>query len=201
MIDPNQSSKECFSGNQIKPFFIEWLHLQRGLEDPFITLAGCRPNSMTTTANRDIDFILTYGIQVQNITTLYPNCPSHSDHLGIVFDIDLASYFSARYSDIAPTPSRQLSSGNFWSVNKYLEYVKDQIVNHKLAEKVDELVSLATDKNYVFTSHDASLLKEIDQQLTDIMLHGESLCDKKKTSHQPWSPEQRTIARTFSYWK
>lgn len=40
MIDANQSLNECFSGNQIKPFSIEWLRVQRGLEDPFITLVS-----------------------------------------------------------------------------------------------------------------------------------------------------------------
>jgi hypothetical protein len=48
---------------------------------------------MTQTPNRDIDFILTYGINITSISTLAPSIPSHSDHLGFVFDIDLQSFF------------------------------------------------------------------------------------------------------------
>jgi hypothetical protein len=49
---------------------IEWLWLQRGLEDPFIKLMGSRPNSTTQTPNRPTDFILTFGITPESISTL-----------------------------------------------------------------------------------------------------------------------------------
>jgi endonuclease/exonuclease/phosphatase family metal-dependent hydrolase len=45
------------------------------------------------TPNHDIDYELTYGIKISSITILAKNSPAASDHLGIVFDIDLASYF------------------------------------------------------------------------------------------------------------
>jgi hypothetical protein len=47
------------------------------------------PNSTTITPNRDIDFVLTYGINVSNLSTMAPNIPVHLDHLGIVLDLDL----------------------------------------------------------------------------------------------------------------
>jgi hypothetical protein len=90
----------------------EWLRLQRGTDNPFIQLLGRRPNSTTTTPNRDIDFLLTYGISVKNISTLLPNTPAHSDHLGIVYDLDLGSFFSSVYSEVCTIPPRALTSGN-----------------------------------------------------------------------------------------
>jgi len=66
---------------------------QRGMDDPFVTLVDARPNSMTVTPHCDIDFILTYGVFAANITTLPPNTPSHSDHLEILIDINLHSFF------------------------------------------------------------------------------------------------------------
>jgi hypothetical protein len=100
MIDTNQSLAQCTTGKGIKPFSIEWLGVERGMEDPFITFTGNRPNSTTQTPNRDIDFVLTFVINVVNISTLEPNIPSHSDHLGMIFDLDLQSFFSSKYSDI-----------------------------------------------------------------------------------------------------
>ncbi len=104
MIDANQLPSECFTSKENKPFTIECFRLQRGMDDPFVQLAGhhpnSHPNSTTQTPNRDIYFILTYGINVINISTMGPNIPSHSDHLGMVFDLDIQSFFSSTYSDI-----------------------------------------------------------------------------------------------------
>jgi len=100
MIDANQTPKEYYSGFGVKRYSIEWLHLERGLDDPFVQARQTRPNSTTLTPNRDIDYVLTYGIKVLNISTLGPNYPCTSDHLGIIFDVDIASYFASSYSDI-----------------------------------------------------------------------------------------------------
>jgi hypothetical protein len=119
----------------------------------------------------------------------------------MVFDIDIASYFSSKYSDILPFPTHQLTTGNIHSVNSYLKYVNQQAIDHKLSERFQNLLSIVSDPNLLFTSHEATLLNDLDKQLTDIMLNGEFLCAKKAHSRQPWSPIQRTIARLFSYWK
>jgi hypothetical protein len=84
MIDANQSLADCITSRGIKPFSIEGLRVERGMDDPFIQLFGSRPNSTTQTPNRNIDFILTYGINIVNISTLVPNFPAHSDHLGMI---------------------------------------------------------------------------------------------------------------------
>jgi hypothetical protein len=91
--------------DQLKFGSIEGLRIQRGLDDPFRTLLGKR----TMIPNWDIDYVLTYGIQVTSISTMSPNFPAHSDHLGIIFDIDIASYFPSTYSDLAPTCPRLLN--------------------------------------------------------------------------------------------
>lgn len=95
VVDANQTLKECYKGNQLRPHSIEWLHLQGGLDDPFVRLTGAHPHSTTLTPLRDIDFILTHGIQVTHVTTLHPNTPACSDHLGMVLDIDAVTFFSS----------------------------------------------------------------------------------------------------------
>lgn len=93
MLDANQTLGECFKGDKLKQHTVEWLRLQRGMDDPFIQFMGHRPNSTTVTPCRDIDWVLTSGITISNITTLHPNFPACSDHLGIIMDVDIASFF------------------------------------------------------------------------------------------------------------
>jgi hypothetical protein len=69
------------------------------MDDPFIRVMGSRPNSTTVTPISDIDYILSYGIHIDTISTLQQSFPCHSDHLGTVFDIDLACSFSSSYTD------------------------------------------------------------------------------------------------------
>ncbi len=97
MVYTNQTPNECYHSKKLNPFTIKWLRVQRGMEDPFVQCVNSRPNPTTLTPNRDIDYILTNGIKIPSIPTLHPNNPAHSDHLGIVFDVDLSSYFYVEF--------------------------------------------------------------------------------------------------------
>lgn len=46
-----------------------------------------------------------------------------------------------------------------------------------------------------------SLLNNLDQQFTEILLAGEPQSMKKRKIRQAWSPTSQAIARTFSFWK
>jgi hypothetical protein len=46
--------------------------------DPFIKLME-RPNSTTITPNRDIDYVLTHGIDAVNLSTMAPNFCTYQD--------------------------------------------------------------------------------------------------------------------------
>jgi hypothetical protein len=171
------------------------------MEDPFRTLINARPNSTTTTPNRDIDFILTFGIEASNISTLSSNTPAHSDHLGIVIDFNMSAHFSSTYLDVSTISSRLLSSGNNSSVSSYIDYVTTQVTNHKLDKKIYELLQRTIQDPDSFTTDDATLLNSIDCHLTDIMLAGERNSTCRRNQRQSWSPRQHEIAKTFSYWK
>ncbi len=73
MLDANQTPAECYQSKKLKPFSIEWLKLQRGMDDPFVQLVNQCPNSTTLTPNRDIDYKLTFGI---NIPVSLPFAPT-----------------------------------------------------------------------------------------------------------------------------
>jgi len=145
-----------------------------------------RPNSTTLTPRRDIDYILTYGIKAELISTLGPHSPAHFDHLGIIIDFDLSLHFSSTFSDMNSVTPRLLTSGINSSVSKYIDYNTNQVINHKLDTKICQLLSE---------------LNMIDSMLTDIMLAGDCQSSPKCIQRQHWTPKQRMIARTFSYWK
>jgi hypothetical protein len=139
------------------------IHLHWGMDDPFILLHQKRPNSTMTTPNWDIDYVLTYGINAINITTMVPNFPVYLDHLGITLDIDLSTYFSSSYSELSHQDFRVLTSGNQQSTKKYLNYVTEQINNHKLVERIKKPTQIATSPLAMFPATDALQLDKIEQ--------------------------------------
>jgi hypothetical protein len=178
MIDANQSLADCTSKG-IKPYSIAWLQVERGMDDPFIQLVGHWPNSTTQTPNREIDFVLTFGINIINISTLEPNIPSYSDHLGLLFDLDIKSFFSSQYSDICKVSPRPLTSGNEASVNQYIKYVTDQFLQHNIPNWVQGIMEYAVANKGPLPCVEASLLNSLDNQITEITLAGERQCEKK----------------------
>jgi len=192
---------QFFKAGKIKPYTIEWLHVERGMSDPFRELFGNRPNSTTQTPNHDIDFVLTHGISVSGISTLEMNNPAQSDHLGICINLNLASFFSSNFSDMTSQAPRNLISGKKKSVDAYLQYVTDQFTDHKIFQRTEELYTLATNDPSKFLDECVSTLKQLDIQITAIMIAGEREGARKSTQRQYWSPEQQNLARTFSYYK
>jgi len=50
-----------------------------------------------------------------------------------------SSFFASKYSDISSISPRLLTSGNLKNVSSYIKYVSNQINQHKLVERVQEL--------------------------------------------------------------
>jgi hypothetical protein len=172
MLDANQSLSDCYPSGNLKPYSIEWLRLQRGMMDPFINLVGHRPNSTTKTPNRDIYYVYTYGIHPCAMSTLTIHLPSHSDHLGIIFDLDIETFFSSSCSEMAKNPPQLLMSGNKQSTDEYIKYVNDQIQMNKLTDRLQTICDKILNNPTNWDTHDALLINKIDSQLTEIMLMG-----------------------------
>jgi hypothetical protein len=148
-----------------------------------------RPNSTTITPNRDIDYVLTYGINSINISTMAPTFPTQSDHLVIILDLDLGSHFSSAYSDLYPQQPRMLTFGSQKSSKTYINYVTEQVANHNLVQRMDHLIQKATSPLSPFSAEDAIKLNKIDSQLTEIKISAERLCSKHVNQCQYWSPD------------
>jgi hypothetical protein len=201
MLDANQASHECYTTNSIHHHSIKWLCTQRGLDDPFVQLTGRGPFSTTQTPGRDINYVFTFGIKVDSISTLTFNTAAISDHLGIILDINLAAHVSSQYYDLLLNIPRMLTSGNKKSVDSYLSYVRKQIGEHKLLDRVQDLYNQVIRNPSSPPIHFSDSLNNLDTQLTEILLAGEKTCMKKLKFRQDWSPTSQKVARQYSYWK
>lgn len=198
-IDANQTPKECVKRNSIIRHTIEWLKMEYNMSDPFIDMIGSRPPSTTLTPHRDIDYILTYGIDVKAVTTLGINFPAISDHQGIAIDIDVRSFFNGSYSTLGITPGRRLTLNNARAKQKHKAFIKKETVQQRLSDKVYHLLEMA--KNNTFGDEQETLLNKADDSLSEILLGGERQCADKKAGRDPWSPSLCTTGRTLVYWK
>jgi hypothetical protein len=198
-VDANQSVSECHSNMGLKTHTIEWLRIEHGLDDPFITLQGSRPTSTTNTPHRDIDYILTYGIQPQGINLLPIDYLTPSDHRGIYIDLNIEDIFQAKYSELSSIAPRKLTLRNIQAKIAYIKYLAKQMAEHKILDRAMVLHHKAITNT--FTDTDEVELNALDRQISDIMLTGERLCAKDHKTRNPWSPITLTTGGTLSYWK
>jgi hypothetical protein len=91
--------------------------------------------------------------------------------LGISFN--LLSHFLSTFSDISSVSPHLLTSGNNSTVSKYIDYVTDQVIHHKLDTKIDQLLSKLHNSPNTLSIEDCAELDTIDSMLSDIMLAGE----------------------------
>jgi hypothetical protein len=110
---------------------------------------------------------------------LEPNIPSYSDHLGLLFDLDIKSFFSSQYSDICKVSPRPLTSGNEASVNQYIKYVTDQFLQHNIPNWVQGIMEYAVANKGPLPCVEASLLNSLENQITEKTLAGKKQGEKK----------------------
>lgn len=199
MLDANQSYAECLDDRQTILLGMASIAMENRWS--FHSTNEKTTKLYYSYPQQGIDYVLTYGIHVVNLTTMVPNFPALSDHLGIVFNLDLGSYFSSTFSDISSPAPRLLTSGNLGSTKSYIKYVTEQITIHKLVECMENLFANATSPTHTFSSDNVIHLNKLDSQLTEIMLSAERLCSRRSIQRHLWSPQRGKIARTFLYWK
>jgi hypothetical protein len=98
------------------------------------------------------------------------NFPLCSDHLGIVFDVNVGNFSNLRISDTAILPQCLLTSGKKCSVSKYLDYVLPQITQQILLKKLKALYDMAIDNPDHFPPENTQQLNDIDSLLWENLL-------------------------------
>jgi hypothetical protein len=199
MVDANQASHECITSKGVKKYSIEWLRLEHGMDDPFTYHFGKRPPTTTINNGRDIDFIYTWGLQTEHVSTLAVNTPANSDHLGICIDINIESIFECRYDKLSSNPRRKLTLKNVKAKIRYISYITEQWKEQNYFQRAQLLYAAMVDGTFNFTHYVA--LQELDKQITKTLLTGENQCAKDDKNRNPWSPKLCEAGLTLSYWK
>lgn len=109
------------------------------MQDPFIEYFDHRPNTTTHTPNRDIDYILTYGLPPVKVTTLEYDLPTKSDHIGICLNIPVEVLFCGKYSGLEQWPTRQLTLQNIKAKQRDIKYIQKEFNAQKLMEMTFDL--------------------------------------------------------------
>jgi hypothetical protein len=199
MIDANQASNECVTTKGVKQHSIEWLRQEHGLDDPFTEHFGRRPPTTTINNGRDIDFVFTWGIHTERITTLAVNVPANSDHMGICIDINTEALFNCKYDKLSSTPRRKLTMNNVKAKIKYISYITKHWQEQQYFMRAQRLYKAMIDGT--FNSTNFKELQELDKQITHTLLKGEEQCAKNDKDRDPWSPELCKAGVNLSYWK
>jgi len=198
-LDTNQTPKDCIRQQKIKPYTIEWLKCQTGMDDPFITIYGHRPYTATIHQGRDIDYVLTWNIQPTFLVLLPINNPSTLDHHAICLDIDIEELFQTQYSELAQPLRRLLTSTNIKARDIYTDIITKQWKQQKIHEQVmdfyDEVIAEQAVQDLPQKLH------YLDSLITNTLLEAEKQCNKPHKNRQQWSPELMKAGRCLSYWK
>lgn len=199
MVDANQTHQECYTNKGIKPHSIEWLRIEHGLDDPFVTHFGQRPPTTTINNNRDIDYIYTWGVQIDRISTMAVNIPANSDHLGICADINIASLFGGTYGALSSLPRRKLTLKNVRAKLNYISYITKQWKERHYFMRAQTLYDAMI--NGTFNTTHYAALQILDKEITQTLLKGEEQCAKNDKQRDPWSPKLCAAGVNLSYWK
>ena len=118
-----------------------------------------------------------------------------SKHRGLFIDLDFQELMGS-VDCISPAPARRLNSENQVSVDRYLDAFKKYADDHKIDERVSELVILASSLSLpqCKASYDA-----IDRDITRAMLHAEKEA-KRPAGKYAWSPKLREAGLLARYW-
>ena len=115
-----------------------------------------------------------------------------TDHRG--FRVDL-SYNKVLKQKVIEHPSpfnRKLQSNCPTSVRFYKKYLEKKVTTQKLESKVNTMLTIAQKRK--LTQEENEYLKQLDIQITMIMLNAENKINSQQIS--PWSPKLHIAIRT-----
>jgi hypothetical protein len=90
-----------------------------------------------------------------------------SDHRGIFVDLELKGLFDRNLAPLARPTFRDIRSGSSRLIQVYINELKTYLLNHKIAEQIDQLAQ----------AQDDGLAEAIDQKITSGMLLAGSKCE------------------------
>lgn len=173
--DANQTPLKSITASGPKKYRIEWLQLERGLDDPSIQhYATC-------------------------ISPYYQLTPQPTQITGGFVSTYAQKAFRLRYSELSTVTPHKLTINNVQAKQAYKKYTCQQLQLHWIWERAKILYDQAV--SGMFNDKDWNELDLLDSQITKIFIHGEHQCAKQHESRDPWSPALLISGETLSNWK
>jgi endonuclease/exonuclease/phosphatase family metal-dependent hydrolase len=198
-LDANQTSRACYTSKGTKPHTIEWRKIETGMDDPFIKLHGNPPPATTLHPHRDIDYILTWDVCPEAISTLEINTPAGSDHMGILIDIDITEPLGSKFGVPSPQQGHILTSQNVKARENYIKFLLSEWKEKKYLACVQEIRDCL--EKHAKTLEDLQQLQDLDSEITQSKLQAEKQCKNKRGNRDPWPPKLMHTGRLLTYWK
>lgn len=114
-------------------------------------------------------------------------------------DFDSNTLFGSDTPTIAPSQYRGLQLYDPRIVKGYEKFLLQQVTYHKLQEKTNELLKIASTGHW--TEEHTSAYEKIDKLLTESMLAAERAVSKKFSTTYAWSPALKKAVSSLQYWK
>jgi hypothetical protein len=158
-----------------------------------------RPPTTTINPDRDLDWVLTWGVQISTLSTLPVNFPAISNHLGFCIDIDISNLFGSTYGCFSQPLQRKLTSKNVGAREKYMPYINTCWKTGKYLERSKSLQEKI--QHHGIQEEYAKELQLLDAEITEALFQGEFQCAKLRSSRDPWSPALAACGKCLTYWK
>ena len=120
-----------------------------------------------------------------------------TDHRGFHWDLSYNKVMKQKVIEHPSPFNRKLQSNCPTSVRFYKKYLEKKITTQKLESKVNTMLTIAQKRK--LTQEENEYLKQLDNQITMIMLNAEKKGNFQQTS--PWPPELHIVIRTITLWK
>jgi hypothetical protein len=109
------------------------------------------------------------------------NAIFHGDYGPCFLDLDTDQLFAGDTPPLAPPCQRSLQL-----VIKYKEVLHDQLLYHKVSERIADLETAAQQQSW--TAQHTQEYERLDTLITESMLHAERSSGKRYTKRYEWSP-------------
>ena len=161
-------------------------------------LEPTRPKS-----NKTIDFMLGTDGVIENIKafgrTPY-NLETLGDHRGTFIDIDICNMLGYTKFDKSNNKQRKLKCNDTGAKGKYIKIVKGHFENHKIYERLEELVTDLKNNNKP-SEWNIKQYNAIHTDIYRLCRNAEKGCTKGTRHDTKWSPTLRKAVHTKRYWR
>jgi hypothetical protein len=166
-------------------------HAESGAETPNTHLRG----------SKKIDFVLTtpgIALFIKSIGLLDFDVIFRTDHRTFFINIDMEGFFGSARETLPAQRLRQLQLEDTRVATEYRKVLHQQFINHSVFRRIKE--QSESSKSGELNMVQESKYEAPDRDITQAMLHAESVCLLKHKHNTPWSPAIGRATSSIRYW-